>query len=270
VFLHRPSNHVRSSAYTGGFSNIIKIRLDQQLNTQEKTSSSPPYRKTSSVLTLHFLSSPMKSRKSTMSSKETHQTQALVGLSVMSFATLAFHGLWRALYPDECVARPLQSASPIPPRHQSTFENSQFQAIMSRLDLLSSTIAQVNSSLHLTINSELQALNRAGSWTQRQQYVFTQKENVAIASIFLILPWFIGMLVFYDALSKVSKAMAKKALLYAFISANIGLMYAIMFAGPAYVYVLCVFWPILGTLAAFVCCVDVEVVDVGAKKGEKE
>ena len=145
-----------------------------------------------------------------MSSKETHQTQALVGLSVMSFATLAFHALWRALYSDECVASPLQSASPLSPLHESTFKNSQFQAIMSRLDLLSSTIAQVNSSLHLTINSELQALNKAGSWTQPQQYVFTQKENAAIASIFLILPWFIGMLVFCDALLKCRKRWLEK------------------------------------------------------------
>jgi hypothetical protein len=205
-----------------------------------------------------------------MPSKETHQTQALVGISVMSFATLAFHALWRTLYSDECGASPLQSLSPISPVHEITFKNSQFQAIMSRLDLLSSTIAQVNSSLHSTINSELQALNKAGSWTQRQQYVLTPKENAAIASIFFILPWFIGMLVFYDALSKVSKAIVKSALLYAFISANIGLMYAIMFAGPAYVYVLCVFWPILITLAAFVFSVNLEVVDVGAKKGEKE
>jgi hypothetical protein len=205
-----------------------------------------------------------------MSPKETHQTQALVGLSVMSFTTLAFHALWRTVYSDEHVASPLPSSSPISPTHESTFKNSQFQTIMSRLDLLSSTIAQVNSSLHSTINSELQALNKAGSWTQRQQYVLTQKENAAIASIFLILPWFIGMLVFCDALSKVSKAMVKRALLYAFVSANIGLMYAIMFAGPAYVYVLCVFWPILVTLAAFVFSVDLEVVDVGAKKGEKD
>jgi hypothetical protein len=90
-----------------------------------------------------------------------------------------------------------------------------------------------------------------------------QTESAAIASIFFILPWFIGMLVFCDALSKVSKAMVKRALLYAFISAN-------MFAGPAYVYVLCVFWPILVTMAAFVFSVDLEVVNVGAKKGEKE
>jgi hypothetical protein len=205
-----------------------------------------------------------------MSSKETHKTQAFVGLSVMSFATLAFHALWRALYSDECGAIPLQSASPISPTHESTFKNSQFQAIISRLDLLSSTIAQVNSSLHSTLNSELQALNKAGSWTQRQQYVLTPKENAAIASIFFILPWFIGMLVFCDALSNVSKAMVKRALLHAFISANIGLMYAIMFAGPAYVYVLCVFWPILVTMATFVFSVDLEVVNVGAKKGEKE
>jgi hypothetical protein len=137
-----------------------------------------PFSKDQFVLTLHLFSSPMKSPKPTMSSKETHKTQALVGLSVMSFATLAFHALWRALYSDECGAIPLQSASPISPTHESTFKNSQFQAIMSRLDLLSSTIAQVNSSLHSTLNSELQALNKAGSWTQRQQYVFTQKESV--------------------------------------------------------------------------------------------
>jgi hypothetical protein len=203
-----------------------------------------------------------------MSSKETHQTQAFVGLSVMSFATLAFHALWRTLYSDESVTSPLQSPSPISPLHESTFKNSQFQAIMSRLDLLSSTIAQVNSSLHSTLNSEFQVLNKAGSWTQRQQSVLTPKENAAIGSIFFIIPWFIGILVFCDALSKVSKVMVSRALLYAFISANIGLMYAIIFAGPAYVYILCVFWPILVTLVAFVFSVDLEVVDVGAKKGE--
>ncbi|KAF8862458.1 hypothetical protein BDZ45DRAFT_739442 [Acephala macrosclerotiorum] len=84
-----------------------------------------------------------------MATLEVPRMQALVGLSIMSFCTLAFHACSRSLY---TISSP-PSSIPWPPTQPSTLTPSELSTIMTAIESLSQTISSVNISLHHEFSS---------------------------------------------------------------------------------------------------------------------
>ncbi|KAE9377908.1 hypothetical protein N431DRAFT_435073 [Stipitochalara longipes BDJ] len=210
-----------------------------------------------------------------MATLDVARTQALAGLSLMSFASLCFQAVWQMAYSDKpkSLKSPEILSSTV---HDPTFENDHIEALLLKIDALSKTIAQVNSSLHSKIDSELRSLTEKGSnWNQPQpqQVTLTPMETAGISTIGFVTIWLVGLAILHhnaSMLSKGYKAFVPKMILLALLGANLGLVAALVL-GPSmrwYAYVLYFVWPVQAALGWKVLTEKVNVEEVG--KGEKE
>jgi hypothetical protein len=210
-----------------------------------------------------------------MATPDVARTQALTGLSLMSFASLCFQGVWQMAYSEPDVLKaPEAPASTV---HGSTLEDSQFQALFLRIEALSTTIAQVNSSLHSKIVSEIQSSTEKGSsWNQRQQQQVTLSpiETAYLSSIVFVALWGVGFAIFHDNASKFSKGYNKgflpRIILLTLLAANFGLVAALVFGASMrwYVHVLCIVWAVQVSLGWKVVTLRATIDE--ARKAEKD
>ncbi|KAE8442807.1 hypothetical protein EG329_002840 [Mollisiaceae sp. DMI_Dod_QoI] len=178
-----------------------------------------------------------------MATFEVPRMQALVGLSIMCFCTLAFHACSRSLYTSLSVpASPL----PWPPSTQDLkLAPVQFKALMATLETLSSTISQVNSSLHSRMDHEFSLLQKVGTWGQRAPQTISSSDQIIIINSFIVMFWALGLIVTGHGMYNISQAFLWKVLLTAVWCANLGLL--VMVFGTEgcrwYVFVLAAVWP---------------------------
>jgi hypothetical protein len=89
-----------------------------------------------------------------MATPDVARTQALAGLSLMSFSSLCFQAVWKMACSDETDSLEVQEAL-LSSGHESALKDSQYQALLSKIEALGTTIAKVNSSLHAKIDTEI-------------------------------------------------------------------------------------------------------------------
>jgi hypothetical protein len=175
--------------------------------------------------------------------------QALSGLSLMSLATLALHGVSKSFY---SVKVALPTTQPISATQEPPSEILQAEAILASLDRLSATIAQANASLHSWITTEIQGLqikeicsnqSKGGSMSTNEVY-FLEVYGLAIL-------WGVGLGIFIFGSSHLSQTFLPGTAFLAAIASNIGLAYTIFFSEREiwYVYILSVLWPMQMVMA---------------------
>jgi fatty acid desaturase len=157
--------------------------------------------------------------------------------------------------------------------HEFAFEVSQYQALLSKIEALSTTIGTVNSSLHAKIDTEIQSLMiKGGNWKQQPQTTLSPLETAWISSIVFVAMWVVGFAIFHENASKLSKyrVFLPRVILFALLAANFGLVVALIFGAPfrGYVYVLYIVWPVQAAMAWEVVFDKARIEEVG--KGEKK
>jgi hypothetical protein len=204
------------------------------------------------------------------------RTQALAGLSVMSFASLCFQAVWQMAYADQPAA--LAARNPPPLTGQgSALDKSQFQNLLSKIEALSTAVAQINSSLHSKIDAEIQALSeRAVGCNQPRLDDLTPVAIAGIFSVVFVGLWLVGLGIFHHNAGQVSKgykAFLPRIILLALLAANFGLVVTLVFGSSirGYMHVLFIVWPVQVTLGWKVLTekVEVDLADVG-EKGKNE
>ncbi|PMD44153.1 hypothetical protein L207DRAFT_272972 [Hyaloscypha variabilis F] len=208
-----------------------------------------------------------------MTTPDVARTQALAGFSLMSFASLCFQAVWQMAYSDR--PEPLKAPDTFPSTGRGpAFESAQIEALLLKIEALSKTIAQVNTSLHSKIDTEIRYLTeRGGNWNraQPQQLTLTPIEIAGISSIIWVSMWAVGAAILHHNASILSKgyiAFVPKMILLTLLGANLGLVVTLVF-GPSmrwYAYVLYFVWPVQATLGWKVFTTKKEVGGVG--KGE--
>jgi hypothetical protein len=204
-----------------------------------------------------------------MASPDVVRTQALAGLSLMSFSSLCFQAVWKMAYSDI----PTVPEALLSTEHEFTLEESQYQALLSKIEALSTTIGTVNSSLHTKINTEIQSLMiKGGNWKQQPQTTLSPLETAWISSIVFVAMWVVGLAIFHENASKLSKyrGFLPRLILLALLAANFGLVVALIFGAPfrGYAYVLYIVWPVQAAMAWKVISDKAKIEEVG--KGEKK
>jgi len=209
-----------------------------------------------------------------MATPDVARTQALAGLSLMSFSSLCFQAVWQYAYADK--PGPLNVPDALSSTgHYPALENAHFETLVLKINALSNTIAQVNTTLHAKIDSEIRALMAKGSsWNQPQPPpTITPMETAVIFSIVFATAWSIGVAILHHNASLLSKgfqAFVPKVILLALLAANFGLVVSMFFGSSMrwYVHVLVIVWPVQVALGVKVLTEKVDI-DKGEKGGKK-
>jgi hypothetical protein len=106
---------------------------------------------------------------------------------------------------------------------------------LSKLEALSTTLAEMNSSLPSKTDMRIRALTKYGSsWTQlQQQQVTLSAFNTAmIVSAVLMALWLVALIIFHENAGKLSKGYSSRVLLFASIITNFGFAIVLFVANP--------------------------------------
>jgi hypothetical protein len=205
-----------------------------------------------------------------MATSDVARTQALAGVSLMTFASLVFQAVWRAAYPDE--PEVLKASESLVSTSHAPFKGSEYQELLSKIETLSTTVAKVNSSLHTKIDHEIKILfATGGNWQRQPQVALSPLEIAWIGSIVIVTLWGLGAVIFHEnmkGLSRGYRGFLSRLVLLTVLAANASLVAALVFGAAmrGYVYVLYIVWPLQASMAWKVFTQKVE--EVG--KGEKQ
>ncbi|KUJ11954.1 uncharacterized protein LY89DRAFT_688438 [Mollisia scopiformis] len=205
-----------------------------------------------------------------MSNFENPRMQALVGLSVTSFCTLAFHACAKSLTTSESVTAPPPAW---PSTQNSHLEDSQFNTLVITLETLARSIAQVNSSIHSRIDHEFSLLQKQASCQKTPPPSMGPNDGIYILMSFIGMAWFFGMCVSCNGMYNISEKFMLKVLFTAVWCANLGLLVVVFFAEgmKCYVFILAAVWPVQVVMGLRVWLVsESEVGKMVGKVGEKE
>ncbi|CZR59770.1 uncharacterized protein PAC_09664 [Phialocephala subalpina] len=200
-----------------------------------------------------------------MTALEVPRMQALVGLSIMSLCTLAFHACSRSIY----TTHPPNPSLSWPTTQGSNFAPSEFTTIMAAIESLSQSITEVNTSLH----HEFSLLQKVGTWGQRQNQIMGPNDGVIAADIVLVALWIVGMAVTCNGMYNLSQPFLLRVLLMAVWCANLGLLCVVLGTEGRrwYVYVLATVWPMQVVMGLKIWMAgEKEVVSIRERVGEKE
>jgi energy-coupling factor transporter transmembrane protein EcfT len=159
--------------------------------------------------------------------------------------------------------------------HDPPIDNAQVEALLLKINALSNTIAQVNTSLHSKIDTEIKSLiARGNNGIQPQpQVTLSPIELAAIWTMVWAALWVAGAAILQhnaSILSEGHQAFVPKLILFTLLAANFVLV-VVLVSGPSmrwYIYVLYIVWPVQVALGVKVLTEKVSI-EVGGK-GEKK
>ena len=117
--------------------------------------------------------------------------------------------------------------------------------MLSSMQALSTSIAQMNTSLHARIDSQ------SGSCVQRPSPEEEQRNVAVLVCVLFMAMWLVAFVVFLDDLRHVSKGFQMRVLCVAILTANIGLAWAVFGISDIewFVYVPCALLPMYAVMA---------------------
>jgi hypothetical protein len=166
------------------------------------------------------------------------QVQARIGLFLMCLATLSFYAICKCSFPT------LQPPK-APEQNFTGFSDGQLQ-------LLLSSLAIMNATLHAKIESSFNAIQQSGTWVRRQPVQDPSREELALlGAVCALVFWLVGAFIYLVALKNASMLYLKRTVSITLLAANVGLAYAVFWLEQVewYTYFLCVLWPMQGVMA---------------------
>jgi hypothetical protein len=167
-----------------------------------------------------------------------HRIQLLIGLSLMTFATLYLHGVCKSNSPLPSTSTPQVA------HHDSSSRTSSNSGSPDQLVALEASIDK----LVLSIDKLHEIINH-----RPQQHVWTESDTMIVSSTLPVMLWAVGFFTFMEGASKVSIMFMMNTMLASFLCANLGMGYMVFGNGDDglrwYSYVLGILWSMQGAMA---------------------